>query len=113
MSKTDDIEHALRLLNEAFATKRISETEYERQDARLRARQAEIKTWREGQDRGLAERRPLTSLRGGVSRIPWCHQTPAKAERPSAAIPGGLAQSHLPFPRRPIRLDLPIRLLRR
>ena len=52
MSKTDDIEHALRLLNEAFAKGRISEAEYERQDARLRARQAEIRAWREGQGRG-------------------------------------------------------------
>ena len=52
MSKTDDIEHALRMLNAAFADGPISEADYERQDARLRARQAEIRAWRDGQGRG-------------------------------------------------------------
>src|SRR3954471_2440912 len=48
MSKTDDIEHALRMLNAAFAKGAISEADYETRDTRLRARQAEIKAWRDG-----------------------------------------------------------------
>ena len=52
MSRTDDLEHALRLLNAAFAKGAIGLDEYERQDARLRARQAEIRVWRNGQGRG-------------------------------------------------------------
>ena len=48
MSRTDDIEYALRELNAAFAKGWISETDYEAQDARLRARQAEIRAWRSG-----------------------------------------------------------------
>jgi hypothetical protein len=48
MNKTDDLVHALKLLNEAFAKGAISEAEYEAHDARLRARQQAIKVWREG-----------------------------------------------------------------
>jgi len=106
MSKTDEIEHALRMLNEAYAKGRITEADYERQDARLRARQADIRAWREGQGSEAP-----TGLRGGCSRAPGC-QGPAKAKTPPGAVPGP-AQGHLAFPRRPIRFDLPVRLVRR
>ena len=107
MSKTDDIEHALRLLNEAFAKGAISEAEYERQDARLRARQAEIRAWREGQGRGAPTGAPWRLFSGlpGVR----CPPRPERRQRPSQARRRGIS----PSPAARSASTFPIRLLRR
>jgi hypothetical protein len=111
VSKGEAIEAALRLLNEGYARGLIPEEAYVREDARLRARQAEIRAWRDGQGRGAPPLKLPTGLPGGLFRSPGPQASPA-AGSPPAGRPGA-AQGHLAFPRRPIRLDLPIRLLRR
>jgi hypothetical protein len=112
VSKGEAIEAALRLLNEGYARGLIPEEAYIREDARLRTRQVEIKAWREGQERATKVLRPLQSLRGFPSASPpGGGQTRALGAPPER--PAGAFQGYLPFPRRPIRADLPTRLLRR
>jgi hypothetical protein len=108
MSKTEAVEAALRMLNEGYARGLIPEEAYIREDARLRARQSEIRAWRDEQGRGPAS--PSRMPAGGFSRPLGVHE-PAASGSPSTAFLAG--QGHLPFPRRPIRLDLPVRLIRR
>ena len=105
MSKTDDIEHALRMLNEAFARARSARRST---SARTRGCGPGKRTSGRGA-KGRGGEREKRSV--AAFRTPGC-QVPAEAETPPAAFPGP-AQGHLAFPRRPIRLDLPVRLLRR
>jgi hypothetical protein len=111
VSKGEAIEAALRLLNEGYARGLIPEEAYVREDARLRARQAEIRAWRDGQGRGPASLKPPAKLRGGSFRPPMLPMPPDPGS-PRIAL-SGVAQGHLAFPRRPIRADLPVCVLRR
>jgi hypothetical protein len=66
VSKGEAIEAALRLLNEGYSL--IPEEAYIGEDARLRARQAEIRAWRDGKGRGVAQ--PLARAVGGLRVAP-------------------------------------------
>ncbi len=63
-----------------------------RRDTRLRARQADIKAWRDEQGRG-----PPTSPVATVLRTPGC-QIPAKARKPPVAVPGPAQWTLCAFP---------------
>jgi hypothetical protein len=82
LSQTENIEHALRELNNAFARGAISPEEYERQDALLRARQAEIKAFRSEQGWGVA--RSLGKLAPVVRVAAW--SPPPAPSAPAAQL---------------------------